>query len=184
MTLVLILSFFAASCSSPSQQQATNDAEQAKEQAVSDMKNRLGAVTWQQRFGKPTYTRSRFTLQLQNSFAKDPSPTVVCVESVDILRKDDGYRVIAQTGVLADPEARFELHAAEDIVNKLLQIPVELFDTFAFAVRIQGVTRPTFKVIGQAETEEDVRLELDAADVFLANGILLEFVHMGKSLCK
>lgn len=163
------------------------------EQNILLMSKKYDAVRdWEKQFKK--ISRSVYTIDLQKALIREDSRPILFFASIaDIKKQKEDYLVYFDMGSLFDinyidlwlllsfPSIRFILKCTEEQVEKILNTKTEfLNERFAIVASIFNVEKHAFKLSASSGDQESSYIEVDDSDVFMAEGICLDLMFVGK----
>lgn len=164
------------------------------EQDISEMVDKYDAVTdWESIFDEKNTFKPVYTIQIQDALLKtNGRPILFYASVVDILRRDNQHIVLFENWAWLDvepwftlkPTIYFELQCNEELTKKLLDTPLTLPPLFgagsklAVVAQIEEVRKHEFALKAYPRGDEEVEIDVEASDIFIAIGKCLDFLYV------
>lgn len=153
------------------------------EKSIKETAERNNAiVNWHNRFDANAL--STYTIEVQDALIKTDNRPIIFFASVeDIVRERGKYCArFCNPLISSSPVIYFVLDCTPEQIGQMVAHRSELYENYAVVARICGVKKVRFEVKGYAQTYEDyeeIRLQLEQSDVFVATGKCLELLPVG-----
>jgi hypothetical protein len=150
------------------------------EKSIAEMAKRNNAiVNWQNAFD--TNELSTYTIEVQDALIKtDNRPVIFFAPVEDIVKETTKYSVHFYNPFSSfSPVIYFVLDCTPEQIGKIISHRSDLYENYAVIAQISEVKKVRFEVKGYAEIYEEVQLELEQSDVFVATGKCLELLPVG-----
>lgn len=125
-----------------------------------------------------------YTIQLQNSLIESDK-YILFTGAVDDIFFKNGEKYIR---FLSSDQIYFILKCDLDIITEITNRERKQFlwwwnEDYAVVAKIEGVRKPILKIAGYSEyEEEDIELEYNPSEVFIATGNCSEVIYLGSDL--
>lgn len=138
------------------------------------------AVDWPTASPESARQNRVFTVDVQARLVDHGRPVVFAAALADVREHNGTYVAVFEPRltVIPSPQVYFRLTVPPEQIAALLAAPRRRYlDELAVVARINSVSRPAFSVRGQQGQDDagSVYLDLETADVFVAEGTLLDF---------
>jgi len=158
-------------CGKSPKQQAEEQAEILLREKILQLRATHGAsIDWVKEISE--FEDRVFTAHFQRTFL-DPQESVFLfpLEISDVVRKDDGYMIVADVtyALFANNEIKLILKCPAEIAEKILDNEMgSSYDTFLAAAKIDSVRNVALELIPELNCSPDeVYVEAEAADIYI-----------------
>jgi len=146
---------------------------------ISEMANRYNAnVNWDDFLDaqNDSIAHNAYTFQLESALiTSDKRPILFTASIYDITRKEDIYYIQFVNVLDIEPELVFILECNKNLINKIMERPLESFDEYVVVASISTVQKPGYegKTDNIPETSNIVIARGGCLDIMFTGGIKL-----------
>ena len=195
LLVMIVVAITLSSCDSDSSEEAAQEERKHKiAEEVQELCSKHNAVKdWKQRIGKKDFGEHIYTIEIEDALiGTDGRPILLTASIHDIVRESDKYLVYFSRGsilsfflasasdldFLLSFDVHFVLECTADQVKEIIHNPAAMLDYYAVIAQISKVEKVRFKLEGKYGSNEDVTVNLETADVFIAKGKCLDLLFV------
>ena len=192
LAVMIIVTIILNGCDSDSSEETAQEKKKHKiAEEVQRLCSQYDAVTdWKQRIGEKAFGQHTYTIEVENALIRtDGRPILFYGVADDIVKESDKYVVYWSTGFASllrgsgaildlafGRDFRFVLDCTPSQVEKIMDNSVSTFDDYAVIAQISKVEKIRFKLEGNGGSYEDVSVNLEIANIFIAKGKCLDLL--------
>jgi len=156
---------------------------------VQELCSKYNAITnWKQQLGKNGFYGHTFTIEVEDALIRTEGRPILFYGTVnDIVRESDKYLVyfgfgfaaiLRDTYYLLNEKVFFVLDCTQEQVEQITNNPAGIYDEYAVIAQISQVEKVRFELKSNAMSDEDVSVDLEPSDVFMAKGKCLDLLFI------
>lgn len=102
-----------------------------------------------------------------------------------MFRRDGKTFIRFSSSFLSPVDYVLELECSQQVIEKLFaqkpddKTSFKFFDEYAIVANIQEITKPVFALEGSALSEDEVEINIESSNLFIAKGACVDIAYIG-----